>query len=165
MRSSMRLSLTISLLLAIILPIGSALGQEREPKSTNPTGALLRSAFVPGWGQFYNRKYIKGTVIALGESYLIFGIYDDWKEASRFERNFKNATDLTIKAREFANFENARDRRNLKMWIMAAAVFYSMFDAYVDAHLANFDQKDKAYEVFLSPQSDGIQLVLTLDIK
>ncbi|OGC96087.1 MAG: hypothetical protein A2W25_08625 [candidate division Zixibacteria bacterium RBG_16_53_22] len=165
MRSSTKHSLIIPLLLAVLLPFGNSLGQQRESKSPNPTGALLRSAFVPGWGQFYNRKYIKGTVIALGESYLIIGIYNDWREANKFERNFKNATDLTIKAREFANFENARDSRNLKMWILATAVFYSMFDAYVDAHLANFDQKDKAYEVFLAPMNDGIQLVLALDIK
>jgi TM2 domain-containing membrane protein YozV len=135
-----------------------------QTKRGHPTGALLMSAFVPGLGQFYNGKYIKGTLIAGGEGYLIYGIYNDWRDADRFERNFKNAVNPITKAAEFANYEKARDRRNLKMWILTAAIFYSMFDAYVDAHLSDFDQKDRSYEVFLAPTDDGFQVALRIDI-
>ncbi len=165
MRSTTRFSRGFLLMLGVTFLAGPALAQEKAPKGPNPTGALLRSAFVPGWGQFYNRKYIKGSIIALGESYLIFGIYDNWRVANDYEKNFKGATDVAVKAREFDKFQNALDRRNLRMWILAAAAFYSMFDAYVDAHLATFNQRDKSYEVFLSPKDDGLQLVLTLDFK
>lgn len=142
---------------------GNAFAQEAE-KGPNPTGALLRSAVIPGWGQFYNRKYIKAAVIAGIEGYLYYGTVTDWREADRHERAFKTAIDPVVKAREFADYEDARDRRNLKMWFLAAGIFYSMFDAYVDAHLATFDQPDKAYEVYLGPTEDGVRLALTLDI-
>lgn len=131
----------------------------------NPTGALLRSIVIPGWGQVYNGKYIKGAVIAGAEAYLINGIHNNWRDSDRFEKSFKNADDPVIKAREFARYEDFRDRRNLKMWILAATIFYSMFDAYVDAQLFDFNQRDKAYEVLVAPDGNGIQLVLTLDIK
>ena len=117
----------------------------------NPTGALLRSAFVPGWGQAYNRKYIKATVFTVGESWLAYGIYNDWKKADRYEKNFKSSADPIYQAAEFKRFQDFRDKRNLKMWILAASIFYSMFDAYVDAQLADFDQTDKSFDVYLGP--------------
>jgi hypothetical protein len=165
MKNTTRFNWAIATLSIICALAGPAFGQEIEPKGPNPTGALLRSAFVPGLGQYYNGKYIKGTIIALGESYLIYGIYENWRASNRYEKNFKSASDPAIKSREFDKFEDAIDRRNLRMWILAAAVFYSMFDAYVDAHLADFNQRDKSYEVFVAPRDDGLQLVLTLDIK
>lgn len=131
----------------------------------NPTGALLCSAIVPGLGQFYNRKYIKGTIIAGAQLWLLNGIYNDWKAADKHEWNFKHTDDLIYKSSEFTSYESSRDRRNLKLWIMAATVFYSMFDAYVDAQLSDFNQKDKAYEVLVAPTGDdGMQVMLTFDI-
>jgi hypothetical protein len=132
----------------------------------NATGALLRSAFVPGWGQFYNGKYVKAGIFAIGEAYLINGIYTDWRSADRHKSYFQSTTDPALKAREFNNFTNARDRRNLKMWILAASIFYSMFDAYVDAQLSDFNQRDRAYEVFLAPApANGVQIVMAFNIR
>lgn len=135
-------------------------------RKANPTGALLRSAFVPGWGQFYNRKYIKAGIFSIGQSWLIYGIYENWKDAIEHERNFKSADDDPIyRADEFTKYESARDSRNLKMWIMAAAVFYSMFDAYVDAQLSDFNQTDRSFEVYLGPgKNDEITIGLTFNI-
>jgi len=66
---------------------------------------------------------------------------------------------------EFAKYENALDRRGSFSWFFAAAVFYSMFDAYVDAHLSNFDQDDKAFDVFIGPgKNDAMEITLTFDI-
>jgi hypothetical protein len=144
----------------------SARADSTKIRRTNPTGALLRSAFVPGWGQLYNRKYIKAVLFAAGESWLAYGIYNDWKETDRHERNFRSVTDDPIyRAREFSAFEDSRDRRNLKMWILAVAIFYSMFDAYVDAQLSDFDQPDKAFDVYLGPgREDDIRLNLAIKI-
>lgn len=153
----------------IILSSASAICQTSDSLSirkVNPTGALMRSAFIPGWGQLYNRKYIKATIFAGGESWLIYGIYKDWKAADKHERNFRGADSLsTYQAVEFAKFENSRDARNLKMWILAASIFYSMFDAYVDAQLSNFNQTDRSFDVFLGPgKNDDIRLTLVLDL-
>jgi hypothetical protein len=164
----------IGVLAATLISI-PAFGQKADTQSyestghirkLNPTGALLRSAFVPGWGQFYNRSYIKGTIIAGGESYLIYGIYNYWKDANRHQHNFENSSDPAYKAAEFSKYSNARDSRNIRLWILAATVFYSMFDAYVDAQLSDFNQTDKSYQVFVAPTRDiGIQLIMNFKIK
>ena len=174
----MKLRLTTRLTVAVIIGLfvvhrgrcqeasSSAGADSTHIRRTNPTGALLRSAFVPGWGQLYNRKYIKAFVFAAGESWLAYGIYDDWKEADRHEKNFRSVTDDPVyRAKEFSAFEDARDRRNLKMWILAVAIFYSMFDAYVDAQLSDFNQPDKAFDVYFGPgENDDIRLNLSIKI-
>jgi len=157
-----------AMLVLVIVPQGYCQAPDSvEIRKTNPTGALLRSAFVPGWGQLYNRKYIKAVLFAGGQGWLAYGIYDNWKEANRHEENFKAAVDDPIyQAAEFEKFEDARDSRNLKMWFMAAAIFYSMFDAYVDAQLSDFDQTDKAFEVYLGPgEMNDFEVSLTFYIE
>lgn len=154
--------------LAILLS-GVSFGQRADSlhiRKVNPTGALLRSAFIPGWGQFYNRKYIKGTIFAGGEGYLIYGIAKYWGEANRHRSNFEQSTDRTYQTSEFLMYSDARDKRNLRLWILAASIFYSMFDAYVDAQLSDFNQTDKAYQVYVAPTPDaGLQLVLNVKLK
>jgi hypothetical protein len=135
-------------------------------RKVNPTGALIRSAFVPGWGQFYNRKYIKATIFAGGESYLIYGIAKYWRDANHHRSNFEHSSDPVFQTSEFNKYTTSRDSRNLRLWLLAASIFYSMFDAYVDAQLSDFNQTDKAYQVYLAPaSSDGLQLVLNVKIK
>ncbi len=166
----MKIRLTVwGVLLALALPLTAVLAQNVDSvavKKVNPTGALVRSAVLPGWGQFYNHRYIKGTIIAGGESYLIYGIYTYWKDANRHKTNFEQSSDPVYKASEFTKYSNSRDSRNLRLWIIAATIFYSMFDAYVDAQLSDFNQGDKSFQVFLAPaERDGIQLVMNFKIK
>lgn len=91
----------------------------------NPTGAMVRSILVPGLGQFYNGKWFKGIVIAGTEVGLI-----------------ANAVVLNQWANE-AETDDERyfylDNRNLSFWLIGATILYSMTDAYVDAHLFDFD--------------------------
>jgi hypothetical protein len=159
----------VALILAMFIADISS-GQNADSlhiRKANPRGALLRSAFVPGWGQYYNGKYIKGTIFAGGEGYLIYGIVKYWRDINRHRSNFEHSTDPVYQASEFALYNNARDKRNLRLWIISAAIFYSMFDAYVDAQLSDFHQTDKAYQVFLapSPKNDGIQLGFNFKIR
>ena len=137
-----------------------------KTKKINPTGALFRSAFVPGWGQYYNKRYIKGSIIAAGESYLIYGIVTNWRASNKHKKNFESTDDMAYKGSEFALYEKTRDKRNKRMWILAAVVFYSMFDAYVDAQLSDFSETDKAYEVYIEPsRNDGVMLTLNFKLR
>jgi hypothetical protein len=159
-----------SITLALVIQFsGVSYGQQSDTLHTrkvNPTGALFRSAIVPGWGQYYNRKYIKSAIFAGGEGYLIYGIAKYWREARHHRSNFEQSTDRSYQTIEFLKYSNARDMRNLRLWILAASIFYSMFDAYVDAQLSDFNQTDKAYQVYVAPTSDaGLQLVLNVKIK
>ena len=55
------LKYTTAFILILIVMQSAAYCQDADTtasKRKNPTGALFRSVFVPGWGQFYNEKYI-----------------------------------------------------------------------------------------------------------
>jgi hypothetical protein len=91
----------------------------------SPTGAMLRSLAVPGWGQFYNEKPLKGIVFAGGQIGLIANaiIQNQWAQSA-----------TTPAAKAFY-----RDNRGLSLWWLAGVMLYSVVDAYVDAHLYGFD--------------------------
>jgi hypothetical protein len=147
-----------AVLILLSLSYSGASGQNPDStvtKKKNPTGALFRSVFVPGWGQLYNEKYIKAVVIAGIEVYLINEVYTHWHKADLHEEHFTHAFDRPVyQAAEFARYEDELDKRGNATWFLAATIFFSMFDAYVDAHLYDFDQKDKAFDVYLGPGRD-----------
>ncbi len=126
----------------------------------NPTTSLFLSMFIPGGGQFYNRSYIKSVVYGSTEIYLVKYIAWRWKWMNRHKSNFQNTDDETYKAEQFALYEKTRDSRNLHLWLISLTTLFTMFDAYVDAHLSDFDQTDKAFEVYLTPEDEAILLNL-----
>ncbi len=73
---------------------------------------------------------------------------------NRHQENFLNTVDPTYKSSEFNLYQESRDKRNVFLWLGALTVFVSMFDAYVDAHFADFDKTDKAFEVQIFPRDD-----------
>ncbi|MCP4580288.1 MAG: hypothetical protein GY839_01625 [candidate division Zixibacteria bacterium] len=139
--------------------------REKKIRKPWPTGALMLSAAIPGGGQFYNRKYIKTILYGGTEAYLLWYVRWRWKQMDEHWRNVVNAENDTIKTRQFSLYEQRRDSRNVHLWLTALVVFVSMFDAYVDAHLADFDQTDKAFEVYVAPEADRIQLGLVYNFR
>ncbi len=123
-------------------------GQYAEyPRDTSetqaPMTALFKSMLVPGWGQLGNRKYVKAGLIIGLESVLI-GAIVHWADKTSVARElFNNEADTNLIPLRFQNFDDARDRRNFYSWLLATTVFISIFDAYVDAHLAKFPKPDK----------------------
>lgn len=116
---------------AIDLSTGPAVKQEMKNDSAriitkSPTGAMLRSLTIPGWGQWYNEKPFKAFVVAAGEIGLIVDIVLQNQKTQRSNNYYD---------REFY-----RNNRNLAMWWLAAVILYGMADAYVDAHLYHFDE-------------------------
>ncbi|NOY58007.1 MAG: hypothetical protein GXO75_03605 [Calditrichaeota bacterium] len=95
-------------------------------KTKSPRGAMLRSVFVPGWGQFYNGKWFKGILIAGTEIGLV---------ANAVIQNQYAVHSTTLLEKEF--YVN---NRNLSFWWLAGAILYSAVDAYVDAQLYHFDE-------------------------
>lgn len=104
---------------------------ERKTNLRSPTGALLRSLAVPGWGQMYNKKYFKAIIVAGGQGVLLGSAIAEWKRAS----DAKNDASLP----PFERLEDYRlhtNNRNMLLWLFAAATVVSILDAYVDAHLS-----------------------------
>jgi hypothetical protein len=112
-------------------PAADSLVSAKKPNLRSPTGALLRSLTVPGWGQMYNKKYFKALIVAGGQGVLLGSAIAEWKRAS----DAKNDTSLS----SFQRLEDYRlhtNNRNMLLWLYAAATVVSILDAYVDAHLS-----------------------------
>jgi len=91
----------------------------------SPRGAMLRSLVVPGWGQFYNGKWFKGILIGGTEIGLI--------------ANAVIQNQYAVQAETELEKEFYQENRSLSIWWLGAAILYSITDAFVDAHLYNFD--------------------------
>ncbi len=110
----------------------------------SPWGAVLRSAVLPGWGQFYNKKYIKSALAASVNGVLFSQIIhnqNQWEKTG--ERSYFN-------------------RRNDFYWYFGIAYLLTLADAYVDAYLFGFN---KAMDIGLSPPGrNNKPVMLTIQI-
>ena len=106
-------------------------------RKPSPTITMFKSVAFPGWGQYANRKYIKAGLVFAVESYVIYRAVELGIKASDWRTKWKNAP-AELKSEYFRKYADFRDRRNTFLWYTALTVFLSMFDAYVDAHLAQF---------------------------
>jgi len=94
--------------------------------SRSPKGAMIRSLILPGWGQVYNRKFIKALVFLGGETYFISRYLDLNEELKALEATPGiSASDI----------DDKEQQRNGWGWLFGAGYFLSMGDAFVDAHL------------------------------
>ena len=84
----------------------------------SPTGALLRSTALPGWGQFYNRKPLKGSLFLILQAGLFTGVL--------LQRDQTRSGGLTPLG-------------NTMLLGLIGVRILSIADAYVDAHFSNFD--------------------------
>jgi len=91
----------------------------------SPMSAMLRSAVLPGWGQWYNHQKIKSLLVIGGELGLLGNA------------SYQNRMALRSKTQEEKEFY--RNNRNLSLWWFAGVYFLNLMDAYVDAQLWRFD--------------------------
>ncbi len=129
-----------------------------EPETKSGLGAVLRSAVVPGWGQLYNRSYLKVPVVVGLTGFLVWGVvtehnnytkYDAWYEAT-ITKDKPNGDLLFKRWREFY-----RDRRDTYGWWLLVTYLLQLADAYVDAALFSFDVSDEA-SLQLLPNPNGL---------
>ena len=106
------------------------------PLRKSPTGAMLRSMALPGWGQWYNEKRLKAVVVMGAEAGLAIDAIVQNQLAARSEADYER--------------EYYRNNRSLAIWWLGAVILYSMADAYVDAHLFDFDERP---DLSLAPSS------------
>ena len=87
----------------------------------SPIGAVLRSAVLPGWGQFYNEQYVKGVfAFTLNGSLLALIIYNQNRYEETGDRSYKNKSqDLS--------------------WLLGISYLLTLVDAYVNAYLYKFN--------------------------
>jgi len=115
------------------------LGSKSNEKT--PRGALLRSFIFPGWGQFYNERWIKGGSILCVETLTFLSTLNRYRIARSYYNSSKNATG-DEREQLYNRYEELLRQTELLGWLSALEVVFSMLDAYVDAHLMNYDVSD-----------------------
>ena len=96
----------------------------RTDAQPSAQGALLRSAVLPGWGQFYNDRPVKGLFFGAASATALAAVVVEQRRIhpSRTPQQHQAHT----------------SRRNSRLLYFALSVALAATDAYVDAHLANF---------------------------
>lgn len=136
---------------------------EKNLSFPSPTVALFKSVLFPGWGQYSNRRFIKMGIVMVVESYFIFRLVEDAREASKWRDRWREADNDILKIEYFNKYAGYRDDRNTNMWYTALVIFISMFDAYVDAHLRSFPDKVTKPEDITFKIDPGEQTRITLN--
>lgn len=112
----------------------------------SPTTAVLLSAVLPGAGQFYNQSYWKIPIVAALVGYFGYeyfrqnNLYKDKRDEYIATQTPSNPNgDLNLKAlREFY-----RGQRDDFVWYFTIVYVINLVDAYIDAHLFDFDVKEE----------------------
>ena len=99
-------------------------------------GALLRSAVLPGWGQFYNGRPVKGLFFGAASATALTSVLVEHRRINS--------------APTPEEHQDRTARRNSRLLYFALSVALAAIDAYVDAHLADFGtevemRRDKAW--------------------
>ncbi len=100
----------------------------------SPTGAMIRSAIIPGWGQFYNKSYWKIPIIWGASGAFIYYWIENNKLFTKYADLYSN--DNSSQYYEIREFY--RDQRDLNAVFLFITYFLNIVDAYVDAHLFDF---------------------------
>jgi hypothetical protein len=116
--------------------------------------AALLSAILPGAGQFYNKKYWKIPILYAGFIVLGYTIefnntnYKTFKIAYQYRVDGDSTTiddyeNIYPEADALFVRKNYYRRTRDLLWIITAGVYVlNIIDAYVDAHLSDFDISD-----------------------
>jgi hypothetical protein len=127
-------------------------------KKYKPSIAIKRSAMIPGWGQYTNKKYWKIPLVYAGvgiPAYLFFRNlkqYREAKEAYSLASDTDPSNDILIKEPYYSVrsqpdrirvFRNAV-RQNVDYSVLFFVIFWGLnvADAAVDANLKTFDVND-----------------------
>lgn len=133
----------IILLISLITITSNLFSQQLdtiEIKSKSPWNAVLRSAILPGLGQVYNESYWKVPVVWGFIGWFGYNWWENNKQYKEYRSLYQNSLDqgkenfIYKRIREFY-----RDQRDLFAIYLGLTYFLNMVDAYVDAHLFNFD--------------------------
>ncbi len=158
----------------------------------SPNGALFRAAAIPGWGQIYNRQYIKlpfvygamaGLILAvirLNDDYQLYRnafqykAFQELVESGSLESNprqsFMSSYEQLVD--QFGPISsgpirNRRDnlRRNRDLSIVGIGLVYglSILDAFVSAHLMDFNVDDHL-SLRMTPEIPGIRITASVGL-
>ena len=113
-----------------------------QVRLVSPIGAMVRSAFVPGWGQFHSRSYFRGSLSVLGIGGSIIGA---WLAQNSFNNRYEAYEKLvwdgfSSEKAILESYAYANQRYKLRTFFMYTGIgiwLYSLIDSYVSANFYN----------------------------
>jgi len=118
----------------------------------SPTAAMIFSTCIPGLGQAYNKKYWKIPIVygSMGATLYFFDynnkLYRKYKQAYINKTDTSKSTIDVYPAYEASwlleQSKSFRKYRDLNVILTVLFYTVNIVDAYVDAHLMNFDVSD-----------------------
>jgi len=138
----------------------------RYEMGKSPMGAIWRSLVLPGWGQYYVESYWKVPLFLGATGTLIVMIawnddkYRDFKHKalaveSQLENPLSPTAELQLLRRQR---EFYRDQRDMAGFYMLGVYVIATVDAYVGAHLYDFNVDDPHSLTLLPGTTGGLQL-------
>jgi hypothetical protein len=133
---------------------------EKEKKQITPKSCMLRSAIIPGFGQFTNKQSWKIPIIYGGFAGSIYALnyasthYQDFRDAYILRTDGDSTTideydpNVISDSPKYVvdQLKSARDyyRRNIEISVLVITGIYllNIVDAYVGAHLRDFNVSD-----------------------
>ncbi len=128
---------------------GVSMGENYTSKV--PSTAALYSAVLPGLGQAYNGKYWKMPIVYLAMGASIYAVvwnqqnYDIFLEAYRIRKNggIDDYYNILKDEKQLISWmDYYRNQRDMSILITLGLYAFNILDAYVDAHLSNFNIND-----------------------
>lgn len=161
----------ITLLIPILslcswVQISSAQSDE-DLRLISPIGAVVRSAVLPGWGQFYARNRILGATSFVGTSGLLIGAlitHQSFRDV--YDNEYRPVALIDDKSPEaIFQYNRANQLYKLQQFFLFAAAgvwAYSLIDSYVGANLYNAETKaDQLIDDMKRIEGLGVQLKAT----
>ncbi|MDE0297984.1 MAG: DUF5683 domain-containing protein [Candidatus Poribacteria bacterium] len=116
--------------------------QTDELRLISPIGSVVRSAFVPGWGQFHSRSPIRGTLSVIGVGACLSGALVAHNSFLNIYNNqYIPAATIDPKSEEAAaQYKRSNERYKVRQFFLYAAIgvwAYSVIDSYVGAKFYN----------------------------
>lgn len=121
----------------------------------SPSKAVIMSSVLPGLGQFYNESYWKIPIIYGLGAFFVYEYKDYNKKFNDFNSKFEASKTVDNPSGSYylkSYREYYRDKRDAFLWYGGFLYLLNILDAFVDAHLYNFNVSD---EVFIQLKSDN----------
>ena len=146
-----------------------AIASRDADSSLTPRTAVIRSAVLPGWGQYSNGRPVKAALFGGGTAAFIAVTWmkvTDLDEVSEKIDVTRRQLQLSVDGGEEkadllrrldgleASHEDGAARRNSLILGIVATVTFGAIDAYIDAHLVGFGSEPPQFEV--GPTGDGL---------
>lgn len=142
----------------------TAVSKKTYTMTKSPTTAVLLSLLLPGAGQLYNESYWKVPLFLGATGALTYLIFENHKKYSDEQKRYDllEATNPE-RSRSKVIKEYYRDQRDQDVFYLAGVYIISAIDAYVGAHLYDFNVSDDLTLKLKTQYNSGLRVGLVLE--